>query len=288
MMAEAGPYGITQFDVAGVVGAYQQSQANRIQMMIAQKQMERIDKETKNEDAASKAVSAYYSPTPNASGAAPTTGAAPGTAPGAGPAMPNAAARQKLIGTLMAIDPATAEKYMNVMAGMDKDQATRAAQTNAQIMQVMGGLLQLPPEQRKAAIQQQAPQLQQLGYTPDQLAGFDPSDQNLRSQMAQHMDADKLLSFVKPEINAVGQGGSLQQTSPSGQTKTLYESPTMAGPNGEVFTRPGAASTMGTNLPHVTNKQEYDALPPGTQFLDPQGNHRQKGGQSVAPAGGFQ
>jgi hypothetical protein len=166
MMAEAGPYGITQFDVAGVVGAYQQSQANRIQMMIAQKQMERIDKETKNEDAASKAVSAYYSPTPNASGAAPTTGAAPGTAPGAGPAMPNAAARQKLIGTLMAIDPATAEKYMNVMAGMDKDQATRAAQTNAQIMQVMGGLLQLPPEQRKAAIQQQAPQLQQLGYTP--------------------------------------------------------------------------------------------------------------------------
>ena len=40
-------------------------------------------------------------------------------------------------------------------------------------------LSQLPYEQRKQALQQMAPQLTQIGFTSDQLAQFDPSDQNL-------------------------------------------------------------------------------------------------------------
>lgn len=43
----------------------------------------------------------------------------------------------------------------------------------------------------------------------------------------------------------------------------------------------------GGNVPRVSNQAEYDALPPGTQFMDPSGNVRTKGGQPAAPAGGF-
>jgi hypothetical protein len=73
-MAEAGPYGITQFDAPGIIGAYQNAQHNRIQMMYEQKQLEQLDRTTKNEAAVQKAVAAYYS---NASPASPQPATAP-------------------------------------------------------------------------------------------------------------------------------------------------------------------------------------------------------------------
>jgi hypothetical protein len=194
--------------------------------------------------------------------------------------------RQKLIGTLLAIDAPTAEKYMNVFSAMDKSQAEQVSLKNTHAMQIMGGLLQLPLAQRQAAIQQAAPELQQLGYTQQQIAGFVPSDENLRGEMAKHMDAAQLMSFVKPEINAVAQGGSLEQSTPSGQTKTLYETPTVAGPNGEVFTRPGGMSSA---MPTVSTPQEAAKLPPGTKFRLPDGRiGTVPGGAGGNASGGFQ
>jgi hypothetical protein len=47
---------------------------------------------------------------------------------------------------------------------------------------------------------------------------------------------------------------------------------------------PGAPA----NMPRVTDQASYDAIPPGGQYMDPQGNIRTKGGQSGAgSAGGF-
>lgn len=236
-MAEAGPYGITQFDAAGIINNYQAMKSNRIQMMLQQKQLERMDKQAKDEQGVKKAVSAYLdgskasdaSPSP---AAAPTASpalsgavaaysppvdplaplpdkpaaAAPAAAPAPAPAAaaaPNAADREKLFSTLLAIDPQVATQYMDAFSKMDATQASQFAQKNGQIIQLMGGLTQLPVEQRKAAIQQEAPQLQQLGYTPEQIAGFDPSDDNLRAEMAKHMDAEKVIAFVKPDLMAV-------------------------------------------------------------------------------------
>jgi hypothetical protein len=253
-MAEAGPYGITQFDAPGIIGAYQNSQRNRIQMMYEQKPADPL------------------APLPDQP-AAPAT------------SQPDPAARQRLISTLLAIDAPTAEKYMSVFSAMDKSQAEQVALRNTHAMQIMGGLLQLPLAQRQAAIQQAAPELEQLGYTPQQVAGFVPSDENLRSELAKHMDADKLITFVKPEINAVAQGGSLVQSTPSGQTKTLYETPTVAGPNGEVFPRPGAMSA----IPTVQTPQEAAKLPPGTRFKLPDGRiGTVPGGAGGNASGGFQ
>jgi hypothetical protein len=300
-MAEAGPYGITQFDAPGIIGAFQTAQRNRVQMMYEQKKLEQLDKQTKDEAGIQKAVAAYYSKAPQASSqpatapsapSAPTDplaplpaqGAAPTAAPPAAPAsdqpMPDPEVRQRLMGTLLAIDAPTAEKYMSVFSAMDKSQAEQVALRNTHAMQIMGGLLQLPLAQRQAAIQQVAPELEHLGYTAQQIAGFVPSDENLRSELAKHMDADKLITFVKPEINAVTQGGSLVQSTPSGQTKTLYETPTVAGPNGEVFARPGAMSGKPQTATNPKTGQKIQFNPQTNQW-------EPIGGQTATPSGGF-
>jgi hypothetical protein len=222
-MPTAGPYGITQFDAAGVIGNYQAAKENRIRSLILEKQMAALDKQEKAQSGIQKAVSAYYggetSPVPDATGTPGAPGASaaaptvPTTAqPSAVPApsrQPSAADREHLIGTLMAIDAPTAEKYIDLFSKMDKAQVDHFNQNNGQIMQIMGSLTQLPAANRKAAIQQSAPELQKLGYTPEQLANFDPSDENLRSEMARHMDASKVAEFVKPDLMTVAPGNSV-------------------------------------------------------------------------------
>jgi hypothetical protein len=81
------------------------------------------------------------------------------------------AAREKLISQLMAIDAPTAEKYIDLFsARWTRRRSSSSSQRNDRIMQLMGGLTQLPLAERKAAIQQEMPQLQELGYTPEQIA----------------------------------------------------------------------------------------------------------------------
>jgi hypothetical protein len=166
-------------------------------MMYEQKQLEQLDRQTKNEAAVQKAVAAYYTKplsgfaTARYAPSAPADPLAPlpDQPDGAAASQPDPAARQRLISTLLAIDAPTAEKYMNVFSAMDKSQAEQVALRNTHAMQIMGGLLQLPLAQRQTAIQQAAPELQQLGYTQQQVSGFVPSDENLRSELAKHMDA---------------------------------------------------------------------------------------------------
>lgn len=272
---EAGPYGITQFDAAGLINNYQVAKQNRIQMMVAQKQLERLDKQTKDEEGVRKAVSAYYG---GASQAAPQSATAPFPTQ---PAAPKGADREKLFGQLMAVDPETATHYMDAFAKMDKAQIDRYTQTSARITQFAGGLLQLPQAQRAAALQQAAPEAQQLGYTPEQLAHVDLSDNGLRQIMVSHMDADKIAAFVKPEYHSTSQGGSLQVTTPSGGVNTVYESPTVE-VGGDVYNRPAGMSSMPRPMTATNPKTgEKIQFNPQTNAWEPMG------GQPVTPAGGF-
>jgi hypothetical protein len=252
-MPEAGPYGITQFDAAGVMNAYQTGQENRIRSLILQKQIKKMDHDAANSTSIQKAVAAYMSPdktseaspqaqtgvsappTPSApvaavAGPSPSaastayadplaplpdapaaTAAASTAAPAPSAAQPapsapqhSAADREKLFSTLITIDPTTAGQYMDAFAKMDKTQADQFAEKNSRIMQIAGGLMQVDQGQRKAALQEAAPELENLGFTPDKIANFDPTDQNLRSLVVGHMDAQKIAEFVKPDLMTVG------------------------------------------------------------------------------------
>lgn len=232
-MPTAGPYGITQFDAAGVVSNIQAVQQNRIQMLVLQKQSEAADRAAQTQSSIQAAVSRYAKGGDQSSEGAPQEGAyatpqpqgasgaisayapdplaplpdatAPQDAPmKASPRGPSAGDREKLFGELIALDPETASKYMDAFAKMDKSQADQFSQRNTQIMQIMAGLSQLPADQRPAAIQQAAQELKSLGFNDEQIAGFDPSDQNLRSQIVKHMDAEKIAQFAKPNYMSVG------------------------------------------------------------------------------------
>lgn len=285
-MAEAGPYGITQFDAPGVIGAYQSMQANRINQMLAQKKLEQVQKAEKEQDATQKAIQSYYS----GSGSATQTPTSTQSAPAAPPNGPTAADRQKLFASLMAINPQVATNVMETFSKMDQAQLQAAARTNLQLAQHATGYKMLPYEQRKAAIAKDAPMLQQLGLSPDQVNSFDPSDQNLNQIIAQSFDVERLAKFVQPDIHAVTQGGSLVATNPDGTQKTIYETPTIQGPNGEVYQRPSAMSSATSAAPQSAIdylRQHPDLASQFDQKYGAGSSTKILGGQSVAPTGGF-
>jgi hypothetical protein len=291
-MPAAGPYGIEQFDAAGIINNYQAMQHNRIQMMILQKELQKSTREEETAAGVSRAIQAYTgggAATTGAAGAAakmgqtgqPAPADASTAAPGASP-YPSGADREKLFGSLLALDPKVAGEYMDAFSKMDKAQLDHYGQVSSRVVQFAGGLLQLPQEQRAAALQQITPEAQQLGYTPDQLAQVDLSDAGLRQIMVSHMDADKIAQFVKPEYHPISQGGSLVETGPTGQARTVYETPTVE-VGGDVYPRPlgmsGTAKPMTATNPKTGQRIQ----------LNPQtGQWEPVGGAGGNASGGFQ
>jgi hypothetical protein len=295
-MAAVGPYGIEQFDAPGVLGAYQNVQENRIRLMLAQRQIQALDKKTADESAVQRALATYYGggstaqAAPDASGTATTaSGASTPTsmpnAPTAAPGARTAADRERLFSSLMAIDPKVASSVMDTMSAMDKSQLEAAARNNLLLAQHATGYKMLPYNQRKAAIQNDAGTLQALGLKPDQLANFDPSDQNLNQIIAQSFDVERMAQFVQPKLVPVTQGGSVTAFNPDGTQQTVYESPTVQGPGGVPYERPPAMK----NLPTVQTPEDAAKLPPGSQFRLPDGRiGTVPGGAGGNASGGFQ
>jgi hypothetical protein len=82
--------------------------------------------------------------------------------------------------------------------------------------------------------------------------------------------------YIKNKIDPI-----IEMDTPSGKKFVGRES--------EYFRRFGGGAPSPT-VPAPKTKQEYDALPPGTEFIDPNGTRRTKpGGQTgaTAPSGGF-
>jgi len=64
---------------------------------------------------------------------------------------------------------------------MDERTAAMALKRTEQQATLLMPLLDVPAAERKARIGQLAPQLEAVGFSPEQIAGFDPSDANLNS-----------------------------------------------------------------------------------------------------------
>lgn len=82
-----------------------------------------------------------------------------------------------------------------------------AGETASVMAQSLNGLKAIPYDQRKAAIEQLTPQLTARGIDPKQIAGFDPTDQNIGLMLSQAMTLKEQLDANKPLI--VPQGSNI-------------------------------------------------------------------------------
>lgn len=106
---------------------------------------------------------------------------------------------QEAFARLYAVDPQSAISLQKSIADMDKSQREAAGKRFEALGGVATWLLSLPYEQRRAGLQQAAGDLQALGFTPDQLNAFDPSNDNLNRIMAQAIGAKGMVDFRNDE-----------------------------------------------------------------------------------------
>lgn len=184
------------------------------------------------------------------------------------------------------LNPEAGEQMANVFSKMDDAQAAQWKARNTAAVQEFAGILQLPYEQRKAAIQANIGDLQRLGYTPQQIAGFDPTDGNIRMEIGKHTDADHVMDMVNPHFENMRQGGAVSETQPYGSSAIVANAPTITGPRGLPYQNPAAVN--GT-LPMVQTPQDAAKLPPGTKFRMPDGRiGTVPGGAGGNASGNFQ
>lgn len=183
------------------------------------------------------------------------------------------------------LNPDQSTAMAGVLGKMDEAQATQWKARNQAAVQEFAGLAQIPYEQRKVAIQQNADDLQRLGYTPQQIAGFDPTDGNIRMEIAKHTDADHIMDMVNPHFENMRAGGAVSETQPYGSSSIVAQSPEIQGPHGSVYATPQSLN----GLPLVQTPQEASKLPPGTKFRTPDGRvGTVPGGAGGNASGGFQ
>lgn len=155
------------------------------------------------------AISRVLSPQPSAFGGmpaqpAPSAFAAPVEAPGAPtmaaaapegvippPVLPAPVAASQApdydmaaLRQLYAEDPETAGKVLDFIKTATKEQREVVAAKYAAAVPLLIEAQRMPYEQRRAFIAQQAPDLMAQGWTAEELQGFDPSDTNIRGQIA--------------------------------------------------------------------------------------------------------
>ena len=161
----------------------------------------------------------------------------------------------------------------------------------------MGGaaryLAKVPPAQRPAALRRLMPQLVGAGWTEQELAGTELSDEALMGYQAVAIDFDKIMDndlaerkFRAGDTVAMQPGGGVANVRPAfdaagnvtgNQASVVIEPYGGMGDQGDPSGSPASPRS----------KADYDALPAGAQYYDPNGNLRTKGGGVSSGTGNF-
>jgi hypothetical protein len=110
--------------------------------------------------------------------------------------------------------------------------------------------LKLPYEQRKAYVQQIAPQLEAAGWTPDKVAAFDPTDANLGSIVQGNMTLEQAMARDKTDYREVLPGARLVPFDSTGRPITNDSggvAPTPTGGSSTSHNNPGALRKPGSS-----------------------------------------
>lgn len=153
---------------------------------------------------------------------------------------------------------------------LDDRQAAEAVKGYEFIANAAFDLSQLPPEQRPAAWDQYIQQGVQMGF--DGLAQYQGrySEQALNSIVAKAGQMQELQTFMRPSYQAVPYDSTLVNT---------------RDPNA-VAQFAGGGQQQGAPM-QISGEADYNALPPGAEYIDPQGNRRVKGGTAGNGGGNF-
>lgn len=88
---------------------------------------------------------------------------------------------------------------INAVSKLSADQRAIKAQQTDEVSAVAYALRQSPYEARKQAFPTLAPYLTERGFTPEQIAGFDPTDTNLDTVIAQGASLKELLANARED-----------------------------------------------------------------------------------------
>jgi hypothetical protein len=215
----------------------------------------------------------------DAGGAPPAPLTAPLVAP-ASPAPGNFTQPDpNILAKLVALDPETGGKIVAALKNLSEMDLKQHQQGNDIFGAAAHWLEQFPPQERAQRLQIVAPQLLASGVTQEQIAGADLSDHGLRGYQAIAIDYDKMIDnelaerkFQAGDNVAVAPGGNVANIKPDGSARYVVAQPGVGG------TSPGPA--------RPASKADYDALPPGAEFIAPDGTHRYKPGGPTQPASG--
>jgi hypothetical protein len=281
----AGPYGITQVDVPGILGAYQNAQQARMQQMHMQRQETRAAAEDERRIKREGIVSRIFSPQskggdPASGGTAPAqpAGAADPSTGIVGPASPRtdgATINYEALAELRVLDPETYNTVQDAIYKADKHQLEQMdahAENLAKVAYHLRGFGS--PEERRAEALAMQDQLSQMGISPEEVAKADFSDNGLNRYLIIGQKLSESVAQNKPKFTGIPYGSDIVDLN-NPDAVAAYQRGQPQG--GDARSSPAAPKS----------RAEFDALPPGSKFVDPQGQLRVKGGSTPSASGGF-
>jgi hypothetical protein len=220
----------------------------------------------------------------------PETGAPTMPAPtGMAPTRPQV--NQDVLSQLLVLDPESYGKLAASLKTMDEAQIKREAQRNDTMASAAMYLQKMPPQARAQAFRRILPQMMAAGWTQQELANADLSDEALMGYRAFGLDYEKALAadlkereFRAGKTVPVTAGGSVALVKPTmdaaGNLTGTSQEYIIGGPG-------GGATTTPTDLPKPASKKDYDNLTPGQKYLAPDGTVRTKPGGQPGGSGPF-
>lgn len=244
------PYGITQVDVPGLLSVYQGAQDRRAQQMLARRQQEaaekQADRDQRFDEILAKGMGGVYGDQPQGGAMAsvyptPQGQGAPSAAPQ--PAMQRPQAFQldpQTAAQLIALDPKQASEIITAFGQMNEQQHKASQRVNDTLGRAAQYLLGVPEQARGAELQRIAPDLVAQGIDPQQIAGFQPTNQALEFMVAQSRDVEKLREEFLPDPYSVDAGASIIDRNAlrrGEQPEEIYRSPFVRGEGGVMYER---------------------------------------------------
>ena len=247
------PYGITQVDVPGLLSVYQGARQARAQQMLARKQQEAAERQAERDqrfdEILAKGMGGGQGGMAGVYGAPKVEQPMPAEAP----AMQRPANFQldpQTAAQLIALDPKQATEIIGAFKQMNEAQHAASQRVNDTLGRAAQYLLSVPEQARAAEIQRIAPDLVAQGIDPQQIAGFQPTNQNLEFMVSQSRDIEKLREEFLPKLVPLEAGAGLYDISPvnRGEAPRVVVQPNVGqGQFGEAVVPPAAAEALRAN-----------------------------------------